>query len=302
VVALVQVLALHAHGSASIGVTAVDLDQVADRDVRAGEGLRVRRDHPIAGRPEVHDVQVAPGNAILGDDEIVDVGRGAVVPGIRARGVAGGRAEDAADADAVGLVGRRALGRAVTRRGEDDRVPEPSVEPAGAGAPELLPREDRRAVDRRGPMRTGDRADDRVRGDRDQHADQDDNEQTEGPDRLSDGGLHDSIMAANARVVILTIGVGSRPNRSPPIARRAVRMVRVEATTGFEPVNRGFADLLHVRAHLDSCVNRAAGAAPEGWFRCELPTKLPTRTEPRTSRQRGLLRSGFSLGHPPPKA
>jgi hypothetical protein len=50
----------------------------------------------------------------------------------------------------------------------------------------------------------------------------------------------------------------------------------VEATTGFEPVNRGFADVLLPQGYLDSCLKRSAGAAPDGSFRCELPTKLPT--------------------------
>ena len=149
----VEVLALLGHRAAPVDVAAVDLDRVADRDVGAGERPRARRDDPVAGRAQVHDVQVPPRNAVHGDHQVVQVRRRARVPGIRARGIPGGRAEDAAHGGAVRVVGHGALAGAVTGGGEHDRVPVASVEPAGTRSPELLAGEDRRVVHRGGAPR-----------------------------------------------------------------------------------------------------------------------------------------------------
>ena len=71
----VEVLALLRHGAAPVDVLPVDLDEVADRDVRAGERSRARRDDPVARGAHVHHVQVAPRDAIRGDHEVVHVRR-----------------------------------------------------------------------------------------------------------------------------------------------------------------------------------------------------------------------------------
>ena len=68
------------------------------------------------------------------------------VPRIRARGIPGGRAEDAAHRGAVRVVGHRALGGAVAGGGEHDRVPAPGVEAAGTRPPQLLAGEHWRVV------------------------------------------------------------------------------------------------------------------------------------------------------------
>ena len=83
------------------------------------------------------------------------------MPGIRARGIPGGRAKDAAHGGAVRVVGHGAFGGAVTGGGEHDRVPEASVEPGGAVSPEMLAGEDRRVVHVHGaPRRLRGAADD----------------------------------------------------------------------------------------------------------------------------------------------
>ena len=57
---------------------------------------------------------------------------------------------------------------------------------------------------------------------------------------------------------------------------------------------RGFADRLTPRDSPTLCVKRPATAAPDGSFRWELPTKLPTKTEPQTGRSADGLPFGLS--------
>ena len=74
---------------------------------------------------------------------------------------------------------------------------------------------------------------------------------------------------------------GTATEKEEPAPKDRSRAQRVGGTSGFEPLNRGLADLLRPPPDLDSCVKWAAGAAPEGRFRCKLPTKLPARVSPR---------------------
>ncbi len=169
------------HCPAPIDVATVDLDLVADRDVRAAQRPRARRDDPVAVGSEVHDVQVTPRDAVLGDHQVVQVRCGARVPGVRARGIPGGRPEDAADGGAVRVVGDRALAGAMTGGREHDPVAVARVEPAGTHAPQLLAGEHGRVVHRGGPVRLH-RPPDRQGADREQEADQDGKEQMDGAD------------------------------------------------------------------------------------------------------------------------
>ena len=183
-VPVVDVGSLFGHGPAPVDVAAIDLHLVADRDVRAGERPRARWDHPIAGRAQVNDIEVPPRDAVLGDHQVIQVGRGTRLPGMWTRGVPGRRAEDATDRRAVRVVGDGALLRAMTGGREHDRVATACVEPAGAHTPQLLAGEDRRVVDRRGPVGLG-RSPDRQDADPDQQSDQEDEEQVDRADARS---------------------------------------------------------------------------------------------------------------------
>ncbi len=144
----VVAIALRDDGARAIDSSPVDLDRVPDRDVGAGERRLVRAQYPVATDAHVDDVQMTPGDAVGGDDEIVNIAGRTGVPGDGTGGIARGRAEDAAHARPVGVGGDSALVHAVASRGEDDLIAQASVDPTRAIGVKRLAGEDRRRVDR----------------------------------------------------------------------------------------------------------------------------------------------------------